>query len=88
MLTCDLTCSVTSPVLRVRDAPVSGLPVLEPAFSASFLWMRLLQKTRHVASVKATSVTNALESLTALMASKISVKDPRYDVGWVSIKYI
>jgi hypothetical protein len=25
---------------------------------------------------------NALESLTALMVSKISVKDPRYDVGW------
>lgn len=25
---------------------------------------------------------NALESLTALMASKISVKDPRYDIGW------
>ena len=25
---------------------------------------------------------NPLESLTALMVSKISVKDPRYDVGW------
>lgn len=25
---------------------------------------------------------NALDSLTALMASKLSVKDPRYDVGW------
>ena len=25
---------------------------------------------------------NALDSLTALMVSKISVKDPRYDVGW------
>ena len=27
---------------------------------------------------------NPLESLTALMVNKISVKDPRYDVGWVS----
>jgi len=26
--------------------------------------------------------SNALESFTALLVSKVSVKDPRYDVGW------
>jgi hypothetical protein len=51
-LTCDLTCSVTRPVLHVRGAPASKLPVKELVSSASFSWMRLFQKTRHVALPK------------------------------------
>jgi hypothetical protein len=51
-LTCDLSCSVTRPVLHVRGAPVSESPVPAPVFNASFSWMRLHQETGHVALIK------------------------------------